>query len=113
MFQIPQTGWDKLLVSFIPHETGKPIAKTNKANVRNGSCKWSDPIYETTRLLLDTRTKQYDEKLYKLVVAMVPLANPSYPFGFSPLPLSTLFPSFFPDIRTDKCLLFYQFCSLI
>ncbi|OAY71397.1 intracellular protein transport protein USO1 [Ananas comosus] len=67
---IPQTGWDKLLVSFIPHETGKPIAKTNKANVRNGSCKWSDPIYETTRLLLDTRTKQYDEKLYKLVVAM-------------------------------------------
>ncbi|XP_072977903.1 uncharacterized protein [Typha angustifolia] len=68
---IPQTGWDKLFVSFIPADTGKSIInKTNKANVRNGSCKWSDPIYETTRLLQDTRTKKYDEKIYKLVVAM-------------------------------------------
>jgi hypothetical protein len=39
--------------------------------VRNGTCKWADPIYETTRLLQDIKTKQYDEKLYKLVVAMV------------------------------------------
>ncbi|CAA6665089.1 unnamed protein product [Spirodela intermedia] len=50
---IPQTGWDKLF--------------TNKANVRNGTCKWADPIYETTRLLLqDTSAKKYDEKFYKL-----------------------------------------------
>ncbi|CAA7401748.1 unnamed protein product [Spirodela intermedia] len=68
---IPQTGWDKLFVSFIPDEIGKISAKTNKANVRNGTCKWADPIYETTRLLLqDTSAKKYDEKFYKLVVAM-------------------------------------------
>ncbi|KAH6827871.1 hypothetical protein C2S53_015793 [Perilla frutescens var. hirtella] len=67
---IPQTGWDKLFISFIPADTGKPTAKTTKANVRNGSCKWGDPIYETTRLLQDSKSKQYDEKLYKLVVAM-------------------------------------------
>lgn len=67
---IPQTGWDKLFVSFIPVDSGKPIAKTTKANVRNGSCKWADPIYETTRLLQDSKTNQYDEKLYKLVVGM-------------------------------------------
>ncbi|CAL9101741.1 unnamed protein product [Musa textilis] len=66
---IPQ-GWDKLFVSFIPIDTGKATAKTNKVNVRNGSCKWPDPIYETTRFLQDTRTKKYDEKHYKLVVAM-------------------------------------------
>ncbi|XP_009381001.2 protein NETWORKED 1B-like [Musa acuminata AAA Group] len=66
---IPQ-GWDKLFVSFIPIDTGKATAKTNKMNVRNGNCKWPDPIYETTRLLQDTRTKIYDEKHYKLVVAM-------------------------------------------
>ncbi|KAI6687686.1 hypothetical protein NL676_024514 [Syzygium grande] len=67
---IPQTGWDKLFISFIPADSGKATAKTTKANVRNGTCKWADPIYETTRLLQDIRTRQYDEKLYKLVVAM-------------------------------------------
>lgn len=67
---IPQAGWDKLFISFIPADSGKATAKTTKANVRNGTCKWADPIYETTRLLQDIRTKEYDEKLYKLVVAM-------------------------------------------
>ncbi|GAB2213060.1 hypothetical protein Drorol1_Dr00021077 [Drosera rotundifolia] len=67
---IPQTGWDKLFVSCIPADTGKATAKTTRANVRNGTCKWADPIYETTRLLQDVRTKEYEEKLYKLIVAM-------------------------------------------
>ncbi|XVE60425.1 hypothetical protein DITRI_Ditri05aG0127600 [Diplodiscus trichospermus] len=67
---IPQSGWDKLYISFIPADSGKATAKTTKANVRNGTCKWADPIYETTRLLQDIKTKQFDEKLYKLVVAM-------------------------------------------
>lgn len=69
--QVPQPGWDKLFVSLIPVETGKATAKTTKASVRNGSCKWSDPIYETTRLLQDAKTKKFDEKLFKLVVSMV------------------------------------------
>lgn len=69
--QIPPTGWDKLFISFIPVDSGKATAKTTKANVRNGTCKWGDPIYETTRLLQDIRTKQYEEKLYRFVVAMV------------------------------------------
>ncbi|KAG8632997.1 putative WEB family protein At1g65010, chloroplastic isoform X2 [Manihot esculenta] len=67
---IPQSGWDKLFISFIPTDSGKATSKTSKANVRNGTCKWADPIYETTRLLQDVKTKQYDEKLYKLVIAM-------------------------------------------
>ncbi|XP_076958962.1 uncharacterized protein LOC143634879 [Bidens hawaiensis] len=67
---IPQGGWDKLFVCFIPTESGKIIAKTSKANVRNGTCKWADPIYETTRLLVDSRNKRYDDKLYNLIVGM-------------------------------------------
>ncbi|XP_060672956.1 uncharacterized protein LOC107406826 [Ziziphus jujuba] len=67
---IPQTGWDKLFISFIPADSAKATAKTTKANVRNGTCKWADPIYETTRLLQDIKTKQYDERIYKLVVTM-------------------------------------------
>ncbi|XP_039071458.1 restin homolog isoform X2 [Hibiscus syriacus] len=67
---IPQNGWDKLYISFVPADSGKTTTKTTKANVRNGTCKWADPIYETTRLLQDIKTKQFDEKIYKLVVAM-------------------------------------------
>ncbi|GFY85792.1 hypothetical protein Acr_04g0005300 [Actinidia rufa] len=67
---IPQAGWDKLFISFVPADSVKATAKTTKANVRNGTCKWGDPIYETTRLLQDSKSKQYDEKLYKFVVAM-------------------------------------------
>ncbi|KAL6962630.1 hypothetical protein U1Q18_037589 [Sarracenia purpurea var. burkii] len=67
---IPQAGWDKLFISFIPADSGKATAKTTKANVRNGTCKWADPIYETTRLLQGSTRKQYDDKLYKFVVAM-------------------------------------------
>ncbi|KAJ6930515.1 hypothetical protein NC652_014135 [Populus alba x Populus x berolinensis] len=67
---IPHPGWDKLFISFIPADSGKATAKTTKANVRNGTCKWADPIYETTRLLQDVKTKRYDEKLYKLVISM-------------------------------------------
>ncbi|XP_057864383.2 uncharacterized protein LOC131072267 isoform X2 [Cryptomeria japonica] len=67
--QVPQPGWEKLFVSFIPAETGKASAKTTKVSVRNGSCKWSDPIYETTRLLQDMKTRKFDEKLYKLAVS--------------------------------------------
>ncbi|KAJ0257588.1 Sporulation-specific protein [Hirschfeldia incana] len=67
---VPQAGWDKLFISFIPADSPKATAKTTKALVRNGTCKWGDPIYETTRLLQDTRTKQFDEKVYKIVVAM-------------------------------------------
>ncbi|KAL6493170.1 hypothetical protein OROGR_032929 [Orobanche gracilis] len=32
--------------------------------------KWADPIYETTRLLQDSKSRQYDKKLYEIVVAM-------------------------------------------
>lgn len=59
-----------MFISFIPADTGKASAKTNKATVRNGTCKWADPIYETARLLQDSKSKHFEEKLYKLVVAM-------------------------------------------
>ena len=60
-----------MFISFVPADSGKATAKTNKANVRNGSCKWADPIYETTRLLQDSKTKQFEDKIYKIPVAMV------------------------------------------
>ncbi|KAL2503784.1 fbd [Abeliophyllum distichum] len=67
---VPQSGWDKLFISLISADSGKATAKTTKASVRSGTCKWADPIYETTKLFQNSKSKQYDEKLCKLVVAM-------------------------------------------
>ena len=59
------------MVSLVSVETGKVIAKTGKAPVKNGSCFWSDPVFESTFLSWDIDGKSSDKKLYKLVVSMV------------------------------------------
>ncbi|KAK4800767.1 hypothetical protein SAY86_021254 [Trapa natans] len=58
------------ITNFYGYDSGKATAKTTKANVRNGTCKWTDPIYETTGQLQDVITKQFDAKLYKFVISM-------------------------------------------
>ncbi|KAL3687925.1 hypothetical protein R1sor_014234 [Riccia sorocarpa] len=67
--RIPSPGWDKLVVSVIPSDTAKVNYKTTRAVTKNGTCNWSDNVIETTKLLRDTKTKEYEEKLYKFVVS--------------------------------------------
>ncbi|KAL2629772.1 hypothetical protein R1flu_014458 [Riccia fluitans] len=67
--RVPSSGWDKLVVSVIPLETGKVSYKTTRAVTKNGACNWPDNYIETTKLLRDTKTKEYEEKLYKFIVS--------------------------------------------
>lgn len=69
--QVPSQGWDKLVISVIPYETGRPVAKTPRAVVKNGECHWPDSIIETTRMVYDTRTNSYEEKKYRFMVSSV------------------------------------------
>ncbi|WCJ19220.1 hypothetical protein M5689_001517 [Euphorbia peplus] len=62
--QVPK-GWEKLYVSIICVETGKTVAKTGKAFVKNGSCQWTQILTETVSF-----SKEIDECLFKLVVSM-------------------------------------------
>ncbi|XP_057852911.2 uncharacterized protein LOC131063154 isoform X2 [Cryptomeria japonica] len=62
--------WDKLVVSVISVETGKAIARTNKAIVRGGNCKWLEDVSESVRFLQDDNSRELEEKLYKFVVSM-------------------------------------------
>lgn len=64
-------GWDKLVISVIPYETGRPVAKTPRAVVKNGECHWPDSIIETTRMVFDTRINSYEEKKYRFMVSSV------------------------------------------
>ncbi|KAJ7557258.1 hypothetical protein O6H91_05G119200 [Diphasiastrum complanatum] len=68
--RLPQTGWDRLVVSLIPADTGRTSSKTQKAYVRNGNCQWPDAVIESTMLSADPKSKEYEEKLYRIVVSM-------------------------------------------
>ncbi|KAL7264956.1 hypothetical protein ACSBR1_002835 [Camellia fascicularis] len=67
--QVPK-GWDKLFVSVISLETGKTIAKSTKAAVRNGNCQWTETLSESIWLSQDDSIKALEECLFKFVVAM-------------------------------------------
>jgi len=59
-------------VSIISVETGKTIAKTSKAAVRNGNCQWTESLSESTwTASQDESSKEHDDCLFKFVVAMV------------------------------------------
>lgn len=67
--QVPK-GWDKLFVSVLSVENGKTIAKSNKVPVRNGGCQWSDTFSETISISRDNYSKEIDDGVLKLIVAM-------------------------------------------
>ncbi|KAI3442906.1 C2 NT-type domain-containing protein [Psidium guajava] len=66
--QVPK-GWDKLFVSVISVETGKTIAKSSKALVRNGSCQWTETLAESVLVSHDDPSKELEDCLFKLVIS--------------------------------------------
>ncbi|XP_057463643.1 uncharacterized protein LOC130753524 isoform X2 [Actinidia eriantha] len=67
--QVPK-GWDKLFVSVISVDTGKTIAKSSKAPVRNGNCQWTETLSESIWISQDDSIKALEECLFKFVVSM-------------------------------------------
>ncbi len=47
-------------------ETGKAVAKTARAAMKNGNCQWQDPDVESMQLQFDQTTNEYEENFYKL-----------------------------------------------
>lgn len=70
VWQVPR-GWDKLFVSIVSVETGKTIAKSSRTAVHGGTCQWTDSFSESIWVSQDGATKELEECLYKIVVAMV------------------------------------------
>ncbi|KAB1211048.1 hypothetical protein CJ030_MR6G018034 [Morella rubra] len=67
--QVPK-GWDKLFVSIVSVETGRTITKSGKASVRDGNCHWEEALSESIWISPDDASKDIEECLIKLVVAM-------------------------------------------
>ncbi len=51
-------------------ETGKAVAKTARAAMKNGNCQWQDPVVESIQLQLDQTTNEYEENFYKLLLLL-------------------------------------------
>ncbi|KAL0309641.1 UNVERIFIED_CONTAM: hypothetical protein Sradi_5906400 [Sesamum radiatum] len=69
--QVPK-GWDRLVVSIISVETGKTLAKSGKAPVKNGYCQWTETLSESIYIPRDDSSKGYEEFPVKLVVSTQP-----------------------------------------
>ncbi|OMO53246.1 hypothetical protein CCACVL1_28777 [Corchorus capsularis] len=67
--QVPK-GWDRLFMSIISLENGKTIAKTSKAAVRSGTCQWTEILSESVWVSRNEASKEMEDCLFKLVVAM-------------------------------------------
>ena len=75
MFQVPK-GWDKLQVSVVPVNIGKVTAKTGKTPVKDGSCQWSDALFESIHISHDSYGEENSKEFYKFILSTVRLIMP-------------------------------------
>ncbi|XP_047322144.1 myosin-2-like [Impatiens glandulifera] len=67
--QVGIMGLDPLTLSGIPEDVGKPTMTLEKGLVRDGSCYWENPIYETVKFTQDQKTGKINEKIYRFVIS--------------------------------------------
>ncbi|KAK6158169.1 hypothetical protein DH2020_005483 [Rehmannia glutinosa] len=66
--KVPQIGDDALIISVVPADAGKPTVKSDKAVVRDGSCFWENPVYETVKFNREPKSGKIHERIYYFVV---------------------------------------------
>ncbi|KAI3707025.1 hypothetical protein L6452_25186 [Arctium lappa] len=67
--QLKQLAGDTLIISVIPADTGKPTTRLEKAKVKDGSCYWEKPHYQTVKFVRDPKNGKFNEKVYHFVMA--------------------------------------------
>ncbi|KAJ9679372.1 hypothetical protein PVL29_021336 [Vitis rotundifolia] len=67
--QVPESRGNLLMISLIPEDVGKPTVRLEKAAVREGTCTWENPIYETVKLIKEKKTGIIHEKIYRFIVS--------------------------------------------
>uniref|UniRef100_A0A1J3E4H0 C2 NT-type domain-containing protein n=1 Tax=Noccaea caerulescens TaxID=107243 RepID=A0A1J3E4H0_NOCCA len=67
--QASQFNTEGLTLSLVPGDVGKPTARSEKAVVSNGQCRWEIPVYETVKFLKDAKTGKVNQRIYHLIVS--------------------------------------------
>ncbi|EYU25092.1 hypothetical protein MIMGU_mgv1a002379mg [Erythranthe guttata] len=57
------------MISLVPVDVGKPTVKLAKTPILEGTCTWENPVYETVKLVKETKTGRIREKFYYVVVS--------------------------------------------
>ncbi|XP_027360036.1 intracellular protein transport protein USO1-like [Abrus precatorius] len=67
--QVFQSGLDALVMSIVPGDIGKPTTRLEKAAVRDGNCRWENPVYETVKFIQEPKTGKFSDKIYHFLVS--------------------------------------------
>ncbi|KAG5070205.1 hypothetical protein AAZX31_01G203400 [Glycine max] len=67
--QVFQSGMDALVLSIVPGDIGKPTTKLEKATVRDRTCRWENPVYETVKFIQEPKTGKINDKIYHFLVS--------------------------------------------
>ncbi|KAL5231296.1 hypothetical protein ABZP36_030072 [Zizania latifolia] len=63
--EVPELGWEAMMVVVTPWDVGRPTARSESAEVADGACRWAAPIFEATKL---PSGKAAGEKIYQFLV---------------------------------------------
>ncbi|KAG2394657.1 uncharacterized protein HKW66_Vig0079680 [Vigna angularis] len=76
-FQVFQSGMNALVLYIVLGDIGKPTTKLEKAAVRDGTCIWDNPVYETVKFVQESKTGKISDRIYHFVVSTgLPKASP-------------------------------------
>lgn len=64
--QVPEMGWESMMVVVTPQDVGRPTARTERAEVADGACRWGAPIFEATKL--PSGKAAAGDKIYQFLV---------------------------------------------
>ncbi|KAK9079666.1 hypothetical protein SSX86_001339 [Deinandra increscens subsp. villosa] len=67
--QLKQVARETLVISVIPADIGKPTSRLEKAKIKDGSCYWEKPHYETVKFVHDPKNGKFHEKIYHFALA--------------------------------------------
>lgn len=67
--QVPKLKKSTLMISLVPEDVGKPTVRLEKAAILDGTCTWENPIYETVKLIRESKTGKLNEKIYHFIVS--------------------------------------------
>ncbi|XP_028804790.1 myosin heavy chain, striated muscle [Neltuma alba] len=67
--QVLQSGVNALILSIIPEDVEKPTTRLEKTAVRDGVCRWENPVYETVKFTRDPKTGKIHERIYYFVIS--------------------------------------------
>lgn len=66
VLQVPELGWEAMMVVVTPQDAGRPTARSEPAEVADGACRWAAPILEATKLAAG-KDKIYQFLVYETV----------------------------------------------